>query len=384
MPKGQFGSRPAGGDNPAAPRYIFTLLQPITRYIFREEDDSILRYLNDDGQLIEPEFYVPIIPMVLCNGAKGIGTGWSTSVPQFNPRDLIDGVRRRIMKKSTAEERAGPKQLHPWYRGWTGKVINQYADHEGRIVDKFIMRGRFEVVDDKTICITELPPSVWTESYRDELNKWVEESMSKGKDKDKETKASNRPDLQVVNDFSDNDIVKINVVLGPNSRQLLRGDVRNEDSEDYLKIINLFNLEGNIRCSNMMLHDAQNTLKQYSTPSAVIDDFMGVRYHYYEIRKRVMLEELLEQSIVASEKARFIEMIVTNQLKVQNVPGNQLALKLWELKFLPQRNNRLILLSGKAEAVNDGEVNEDNADEREAQELLRKKVADVTDRDVFF
>lgn len=97
-----------------------------------------------------------------------------------------------------------------------------------------------------------------------------------------------------------------------------------------------------------------------------------------------MLEELLEQSIIASEKARFIEMIVNNQLKVQNVPGNQLAQKLWELKFLPQRNNRLILLSGKAEAVNDGEVNEDNADEREAQELLRKKVKDVTDRDMFF
>ena len=77
-------------------------------------------------------------------------------------------------------------------------------------------------------------------------------------------------------------------------------------------------------------------------------------------------------------------MIVTNQLKVQNVPGNQLAQKLWELQFLPQRNNRLILLSGKAEAVNDGEVNEDNADEREAQELLRKKVKDVTDRAQFF
>lgn len=133
-------------------------------------------------------------------------------------------------------------------------MINQYADHENRIIDKFIMRGRFEVIDDKTICITELPPGVWTESYRDELNKWVEESMSKGKDK--EAKVSNRPDLQVVNDFSDNDIVKINVVLGPNSRKLLQGDVRNEDSEDYMKIINLFNLEGNIRCSNMMLHDA--------------------------------------------------------------------------------------------------------------------------------
>lgn len=83
------------------------MLQPITRYIFRQEDDQVLDYLNDDGQLIEPEYYVPIIPMVLVNGASGIGTGWSTTVPQFNPIDLIDAIKKRLFKKSTKTERYG-------------------------------------------------------------------------------------------------------------------------------------------------------------------------------------------------------------------------------------------------------------------------------------
>lgn len=66
---------------------------PITRKLFPEADDSLLNYLNDDGQSIEPEWYVPIIPMVLVNGADGIGTGWSTSIPNYSPQAIVDNIR---------------------------------------------------------------------------------------------------------------------------------------------------------------------------------------------------------------------------------------------------------------------------------------------------
>src|SRR5204862_220440 len=88
-PSGQFGTRAEGGDDAASARYIFTKLEPIARTIFPPLDDAILQYLDDDGQLVEPEWYTPILPMVLVNGASGIGTGWSTSVPSYNPRDLV-------------------------------------------------------------------------------------------------------------------------------------------------------------------------------------------------------------------------------------------------------------------------------------------------------
>lgn len=98
--------------------------------------------------------------------------------------------------------------MHPWYRGWTGEIIDEFADKEDKVIDKFTMRGKFEVEDEKTIMITELPPGVWTEDYRDELNKWVEDNNSKAKDKEVK---SNRPDITLVNDFSDNDTVQIRV-----------------------------------------------------------------------------------------------------------------------------------------------------------------------------
>ena len=89
VPAGQFGTRDQGGKDAASPRYIFTRLAEVTRHIFHEADDALLEQQVDDGLAIEPQFYVPIIPLVLINGADGIGTGWSSKVPMYDPRDVI-------------------------------------------------------------------------------------------------------------------------------------------------------------------------------------------------------------------------------------------------------------------------------------------------------
>lgn len=69
---------------------------PLTRHVFNKHDDALLHYLYDDNQRIEPEWYIPIIPMVLVNGAEGIGTGWSTKIPNFDIREIIDNLKRMI------------------------------------------------------------------------------------------------------------------------------------------------------------------------------------------------------------------------------------------------------------------------------------------------
>ena len=115
-PKGQFGSRAMGGKDAASPRYITTYLSPLTRALYPEPDDHCLRYLDDDGKLVEPNHYVPIIPLILVNGADGIGSGWSTSIPPFNPIDIIMNLR----KKLRGEEMT---RMHPYYKGWTGDVL---------------------------------------------------------------------------------------------------------------------------------------------------------------------------------------------------------------------------------------------------------------------
>jgi hypothetical protein len=142
-PSGQFGTRLQGGKDAASPRYIFTRLAPIARALFHPDDDALLDYLDDDGLSIEPQWYAPVIPLVLVNGADGIGTGYSTSIPCYNPvsvvlalstlwlrnvavclhspasimqRDIIEAVRARITGSACAP-------LKPWYRGFKGTCM---------------------------------------------------------------------------------------------------------------------------------------------------------------------------------------------------------------------------------------------------------------------
>jgi DNA topoisomerase-2 len=61
-----------------------------------------LKYLNDDGTPVEPQFYVPIIPMVLVNGSKGIGTGFSTEIMCYNPTQIIAYIKNKLHKSSSS------------------------------------------------------------------------------------------------------------------------------------------------------------------------------------------------------------------------------------------------------------------------------------------
>ena len=103
-----------------------------------------------------------IIPMLLINGSDGIGTGWSTSVPTYNPRDLIYNLRRKLSGEMMEE-------MHPWYRGFYGDIRSK----EGRDANNYSMFGNVEQIDDNTILITELPIGKWTQDYKQFLESMV-------------------------------------------------------------------------------------------------------------------------------------------------------------------------------------------------------------------
>merc|ERR1712216_508221 len=120
FPSGQFGTRLQGGKDSASPRYIYTRLGPLARSLFREEDDRLLKYLDDDGQTIEPEWYLPVLPLILLNGADGIGTGWSTSIPNYSPKDVAENVKRYISGMPM-------EAMVPWYKGFEGEITRMVA-----------------------------------------------------------------------------------------------------------------------------------------------------------------------------------------------------------------------------------------------------------------
>lgn len=59
-------------------------------------DDNLLKYNYDDNQRVEPEWYMPIIPSVLVNGAEGIGTGWASKIPNYDIREIISNIHRML------------------------------------------------------------------------------------------------------------------------------------------------------------------------------------------------------------------------------------------------------------------------------------------------
>ena len=177
MPNGQFGTRDQGGKDHASARYIFTEPSPMARALFHPADDPLLNNLKEDNVVIEPEWYMPVIPLVLVNGAEGIGTGvsslpfsyyikfnmaitgWSTNVPSYNPTEIVENIRR-LMK---GEEQV---PLLPWFRGFKGTIKKS-----GEF--KYDVIGCINKLDDTTVEITELPIHKWTSGYKAELEAMV-------------------------------------------------------------------------------------------------------------------------------------------------------------------------------------------------------------------
>jgi DNA topoisomerase-2 len=154
-PVGQFGTRHLGGSDAASARYIYTKLSPFARSIFHPSDDPILEYTEEDGIKVEPNHYVPVIPMALVNGSYGIGTGYMTSVPNYNPLDIIRNIKAKLKGKSQ-------NPLRPYYRNFKGEIETIDAS-----------KGKFNTVglanwvgNSHFVHITELPIGVWTQNYK--------------------------------------------------------------------------------------------------------------------------------------------------------------------------------------------------------------------------
>ena len=126
VPSGQFGTRSEGGKDSASARYASTYLHDLARSIFNSDDDHILDYLTDDGKSIEPNYYVPIIPLILVNGAYGIGTGWNSIVYKYNPLDLIENLRNKINNLPM-------EQLGPWFRDFKGEILANQQGLDGEV-----------------------------------------------------------------------------------------------------------------------------------------------------------------------------------------------------------------------------------------------------------
>ena len=298
MPNGQFGTRLQGGKDSASERYIFTLLNKITRTIFPVEDGPVLEYLNDDGLSVEPVYYAPIIPMILVNGSKGIGTGFSTDIMCYNPLQIIEYVQNKLrhiepnvvtqMPLGTILE--DDIEFTPYYEGFKGQ-ITKISD------EKFLIRGTYEKVAQDKIRVTELPVGYWTEDFKEKL----EELASPSEDKDKNKIPAIIKDYE---DMSKDTNVEFTITFVKGKLEDLEKAKGDYGCNGLEKLLKLYTTNTS---TNMHLFDANDTLHKYEKVSDIIDAYYDVRFKLYQTRKDYMIESLERELVLLTNKAKYIK-----------------------------------------------------------------------------
>ena len=294
FPSGQFGSRIKGGQDASSPRYIFTRLEKIARILFPEQDDNILKYLNDDGTPVEPQFYVPIIPMVLVNGSKGIGTGFSTEIMCYNPRDIIAYLKNKL------QHNVSDKIVFlPYYEGFTGET-EKVSD------TKFVFKGKYEVMEQDKIKVTELPVGYWTEDFKELLNDLQN-------DKDKEGKKITPVIKDVFENYTDT-TVEFVITFGKGKLAELEAGKGEYGANGLEKMLKLYTTSST---TNMNLFNSEDKLRKYDNVEEIIDDYYDIRLEYYEDRKDFMIEALERELLILSNKAKYIQELINGTIDLR-------------------------------------------------------------------
>lgn len=261
-------------------------MSPLARLIFNPKDDPLLKRLQDDNQTVEPEWYMPIIPMVLVNGAEGIGTGWATKIPNYNPREIVHMIFDMLNGKSLDEL----KPLVPWYKGFKGTI-------EALEQQRYVCHGEISEVSDTKVVITELPIKTWTNNYKETL-----EVMQAGTEKIK-------PQITDYSNYSGDYTVHFEV-------SMTQQEKRNADLQKGLHAF--FKLQTSISTSSMVLFDQHGCIKKYEDVGQILQEFFDLRLQFYGKRKKYLEGMLGAEALKLSNQARFIIEKCDGSLVVEN------------------------------------------------------------------
>jgi DNA topoisomerase-2 len=259
-PSGQFGTRLMGGKDCASARYIFTRLTPHTAKIFDTRDDAVLKHIEEDGQKVEPEWYAPIVPMVLVNGAEGIGTGFSSYVPPYKLEDLVKNIRNALHDRPMVP-------MTPHFKGFTGSVTKK-GEHT------WVLSGVVEK-EGTAWRITDLPPGKWTQDVKEHLDELVEKGT-----------------VQKYENHSTETHVNFKVWC--------------DEAPEVTKTIHT---------SNMYLLTPHG-IKKYASPEEILCDYLEERVRVYAKRKAHLIRRLTAEQAALQLKANFIVDVIEDRLVV--------------------------------------------------------------------
>ena len=340
MPNGQFGTRMGGGKDAASPRYIFTLLNTITTKLFRQEDNNVLDYLDDDGTPVEPMFYVPILPMILVNGANGIGTGFSTDVLPHNPTDIIKtlyNIISTLESDSSLPYNCGTETVEtmipqliqlldnhktdlmnennnvlPFFDKFNGSVSWISVDDHSRI----LVKGCYTILNKNEIRITELPIGSWIDKYK----LFIENLIEKGKTTAKVGKKGKGKDaisavVKEYLDMSTDTVVNFTLRLSSGNLYDMEGDVGQHEGTNGIH--KLFNLATTMHLTNMNLFNHKEQLRKYTNYYDIIHEYTPIRLKHYILRKQRQQQELEYDLGIIANRVKYIQLILNDTIDLR-------------------------------------------------------------------
>lgn len=303
-PIGQFGSRLLGGKDAASPRYIHTHLEAIVEAIFRKEDAGILKHIDDDGLAVEPETYLPVVPLLAINGAIGIGTGFSTDIPPHDPEEVVGLLRDRLEgRRETLENLA----MRPWWFGFKGQ-IQQVSD------GVWLTKGCYTFDDAKrTVSVTELPVGVWTQDYKAFLDELCSAEGTVLKNfEDLYNHVDVRFDLELDAEYYDD---------------------AKENPQEFEK---RFKLTNTWRTTNMVAFDVASKIVKYGCVGDMLEAYYGPRLAAYEERRASEMARLKAEAVEADAKARFLKAVLEGSIDLRRATDEAIVslMKMHELPAL--------------------------------------------------
>jgi DNA topoisomerase-2 len=340
-PAGGFGSRLQGGKDAASPRYIHTYLEAIVDKLFKKDDSALLKHIDDDGELVEPEYYLPVVPLLAINGSVGIGTGYSTDVPPHNPEDVVCLLRHRL---TGSIDTLVNRPLDPWWFGFKGKVVRTDDN-------TWVTKGLYEYNDEKkAITVTELPVGTWTKDYKAFLDELCEAEDKKTKDAKRDAKKAETGSkaskgtkstrggkydgepigIKGFDDLYTDNIVKFTLYFTEDGYDEIKDNVE--------KFEKLFKLTSSWKTTNMTCFDVDFNIVKYKTIGDVMEAFIEKRLPMYESRRQSNLAALKKQIDELDAKRRFIQAILDGSLELQRKTDEQIVDGLKECN-IPALNN---------------------------------------------
>jgi DNA gyrase/topoisomerase IV subunit A len=277
---GQFGSlrSPQAG----APRYIGTKLSANFRLIYK--DFELLEYKEEEGESIEPKYFLPIIPTVLINGGSGIAVGFASNILNRDIKEIIDVCVKYLNGKKITT-------VKPSLNGFTGTYTQDTENNK-----KWHIRGKFEKINTSTVKISELPPSMTYEKYEEILDKLV--------------------DNKDIVSYEDNCKDNIDYTI-----KFTRADLEVLDDEKIIKLLKLEESE----TENFNTLDENGKLKIFDSVEDIIKYFVDFRLGYYQIRKDHQLDKMQHDLKILGNRGKFIKAILDGKIIVNNKPKEEIV-----------------------------------------------------------